>query len=192
MHIFSTCPSVRPSVRSSIIKLVRCCTEKIENLIDWMGSKMMLPSLASCDLDLWPPDPETDCFMPLSREPLASKLVHLFSKHHVHKFNKRRTNGWTDRWTGRKYMHLASLDWWTALGLEFITDCPPNLTLQSPPTTIEPSRSPLLVSGTICRSTSLLRLLFTSLHLGWKPTSSLFPFRNSFERTVPVKWLRHY
>ena len=29
----------------------------------------------------------------------------------------------------------------------------------------------------ICHSTSLLRLLFTSLHLDWKPTSSLFPFR---------------
>jgi len=55
-----------------------------------------------------------------------------------------------------------------------------------------PSRSPLLVSGTICHSTSLLRLLFTSLHLGWKPTSSPFPFQNSFECTVPVKWLRQY
>jgi len=27
--------------------------------------------LASCDLDLWPPDPEVDCFMPLPRGPFV-------------------------------------------------------------------------------------------------------------------------
>jgi len=56
--------------------------------------------------------------------------------------------------------------------------------LDSPPSAIEPSRTLVLVSGTICHSTSLLRLLFTSLHLCWKP-ASLFPFQNSFECTVP-------
>ena len=77
----------------------------------------------------------------------------------------------------------------TALGLVFITNCPLNSTL---PSAIEPSRSLLLVSGTICHSTSVLCLLFTSLHLDWKPTSSPFPFQYSFECTVPVKWLSHY
>jgi len=58
----------------------------------------------------------------------------------------------------------------TALGLVFITYCPVvrRISLQSPPLAFEPSRSLLLVSGTICHNTSLLRLLFTSLHLGWK------------------------
>ena len=58
----------------------------------------------------------------------------------------------------------------TALGLVFITYCPVvrRISLQSPPLAFEPSRSLLLVSETICHNTSLLRLLFTSLHLGWK------------------------
>jgi len=50
--------------------------------------------------------------------------------------------------------------------------------LDSPLSAMEPSRSSLLVSRAICHSTSLLHLLFTFMHLGWKPTSSPFPFRN--------------
>ena len=77
---------------------------------------------------------------------------------------------------------LCRLDFEARQQLRFITDCLSN----------SPSRLPLLVSGTICHSTSLLCFLYTSLHLGWKPTSLQFPFQNSFECTVPVKWLRHY
>jgi len=39
--------------------------------------------------------PKVDCFMPLPADnlcQLASKSVHLFSKHCVHKFNNRQTN----------------------------------------------------------------------------------------------------
>jgi len=51
---------------------------------------------------------------------------------------------------------LCRLDFEARQQLRFITDCLSN----------SPSRLPLLVSGTICHSTSLLCFLFTSLHLG--------------------------
>jgi len=45
---------------------------------------------ASCDLDLWPSDPEVECFMLLPVDHLchcAEKSVHPFLKYHVHKFH---------------------------------------------------------------------------------------------------------
>ena len=48
---------------------------------------------ASCDLDLWPPDPKVGHFMSLPLDHLsqfALRLVQSFSKYHVKKFG----NGW--------------------------------------------------------------------------------------------------
>jgi len=52
--------------------------------------------LPSCDLELWPPDPKVDHFMPLPRGPRSNwHQNNSFSKYCVHKFGCRQTKEWT-------------------------------------------------------------------------------------------------
>ena len=84
-------------------------TERVEN--DASARPPNLTS-ASCDLDLWPPDPQVDRFIPppvpLNTCQVGAKSVRSFSKYLVHKNGNKLTGGRTDEWPGRK--HYAT-DW---------------------------------------------------------------------------------
>jgi len=76
---------------------------------------------ASCNLDLWPPDPKVDRMDHLCQ--FASKSVHSFSKYRVRKFgSNERTNGRTDeRMNGQPEQIMLPAASWPARGVRVNT-----------------------------------------------------------------------
>jgi len=106
----------RQHFRRSILHASVYSTQRIENDV---SARLPKITSASCDLDLWPPDPRGRPLMQLPRWPLAAICIEIASfvfKIQRSQVANRRTNRRTDGQTKgqvENIMHPARLDWHT-------------------------------------------------------------------------------